>query len=165
MVLTYRNKTVEGNIDLKIHPLCKHSKSDIALQYETSMKLFKMHEDLAFIVDNILKVQEAAKLKMNDNSEAKELFDKLEDIRKTLVATKEGGQLTGEERLREKLGDVYTSVVFFNGKPTDSYLGRIPGLEKEIADAKAKTDEVYNKYLAKLGITLMTREEFDKKPQ
>ena len=165
MVLTAGNKTVEGNIDLKIHPLCKHSKSDIALQYETSMKLFKMHEDLAFIVDNILKVQEAAKLKMNDNSEAKELFDKLEDIRKTLVATKEGGQLTGEERLREKLGDVYTSVVFFNGKPTDSYLGRIPGLEKEIADAKAKTDEVYNKYLAKLGITLMTREEFDKKPQ
>ncbi len=168
MVLTAGSRTIEGILDLKIHPLCKHSRSDITLQYESSMKLLKMHEDLAFIVENILKVQKDAQ-KMIDESKgdentAKELIDKLEEIRVTLVATKEG-RITGEERLREKLGDVYTNIAFYNGKPSESYLSRIPGIEKEIAEAKAKTDAVYTKYLTKLNIVLMTREQFDKMSQ
>jgi hypothetical protein len=175
--LTAGNKTVDGTMELKIHPLCKHSRSDIAVQYEYSMKLYKMHEDLAFLVENIIKVQKETQKLIDDSkvdkSSAKELIDKLEEIRITLVVTKEGGFLTGEEKLREKLGSIYTTIVYYNGKPSDSFVDRIPGLEKEIADATAKTNEVYSKYLSKLNselkskgineIVLMTREEFDKK--
>ncbi|MEO8512018.1 MAG: glycosyl hydrolase [Ignavibacteria bacterium] len=168
MILTAGSKTFEGSIELKIHPLCKHSRSDIALQYETSMKLLKMHEDLAFIVENIGKAQKDAQ-KLIDDSQgdkalAKEFIDKLEELRVTLVATKEG-RITGEEKLREKLGEVYTSVTFYNGKPTDSYLNRIPGLEKEISDANAKAEEIFGKYLSKLNIKLITPEEFKMKTQ
>jgi hypothetical protein len=132
------------------------------------MKLYKMHEDLAFIVENINKVEtEAQKLADDskaDKSTVKELIDKLEDIRKTLVATKEG-RITGEVQLREKIGEVYMGVSGYNGRPSDSELERIPGLQNEISFAESKANEIYNKYLSKLNIKLMTREEFDSKPQ
>jgi len=126
-----------------------------------------MTESLADIVDNILYVQkEAQKIideKKGDVDAAKELIDKLETIRKTLVATKEGGFLTGEQQLREKISDVYTTVVYFNGKPNVSVMQRIPGLEGEIKDADNKTNEVFGKYLNKLGIKLNKQDETEKK--
>jgi len=35
------------------------------------------------------------------------LVQKLEDFRSTLVSVKEGGMITGEKKLREKLGELY----------------------------------------------------------
>lgn len=162
------NNTVEGALILKVHPFNKHSQEDLDLQYETSMKLHALHEELAFLVENINKVQQDAQ-KLADESKAdkdlvKELVGKLEDIRKTLVATKEG-RITGEVQLREKIGEVYMSVAGYNGRPTDSQLERIPALENEVAAARKNAEEIYSKYLAKLNIVLMTREEFDKKTQ
>ena len=167
MVLTAGNKTVEGSLELKVHPLTVHSKDDISAQQDASLKLFKMTESLADIVDNILYVQkEAQKIideKKGDVDAAKELIDKLETIRKTLVATKEGGFLTGEEQLREKISDVYTTIVYYNGKPNVSVMQRIPGLEGEIKDADNRTNEVFGKYLNKLGIKLNKQDETEKK--
>jgi hypothetical protein len=61
---------------------------------------------------------------------------KLEKIRKELVATKEGLGITGEERIREKLSELYGSIVGYDGRPTDSQIDRIKGLEFRIDQAK-----------------------------
>ena len=37
-------------------------------------------------------------------------------MRKKIVATKEGGMITGEERLRENLADLYGNVVGYEGR-------------------------------------------------
>ena len=172
------NKTIESSLDLKIHPMSTHSGDDIALQNSTSLKLYKMQEDLAFMVDNILKVQNETNALIKDGkvgeSTGKALVDKLEDLRKTLVATKEG-RITGEEQLRERLGWLYVTVTWYNGKPTEQQVNRISGLEFEMAEAQKKVDEIYKNYLTKVNnelksksikeIQLMTREEFDKKEQ
>lgn len=172
------SKTIESTLDLKIHPFSPHSRDDIALQYETSMKLYKMQEDLAYLVENINKVQSETSKLIEGNkiskSSAKTLLDKLEDLRKELVATKEG-QITGEERLREKLGWLYVTVTWYNGRPTDSQLDRVGGLQYEIQEAEKKAEDIYKNYLSKVNaelknsgtkaIELMTREEFDKKDQ
>lgn len=172
------SKTIESTLELKIHPFSPHSSDDIALQYETSMKLYKMQEDLAYLVENINKVQsETSKLIEGDKiskSSGKALLDKLEDLRKELVATKEG-QITGEERLREKLGWLYVTVTWYNGRPTDSQLDRVGSLQFEMQEAQKKAEDIYKNYLSKVNaelktsgaksIELMTREEFDKKDQ
>jgi photosystem II stability/assembly factor-like uncharacterized protein len=169
------DKVIESVLDLKVHPGMPHSKEDIAMQYETSMKLYKMEEDLAYLVENITKVQaETEKMIKDDkisNSTGKTLIDKLEELRVTLVATKEG-RITGEEQLREKLGWLYVTITWYNGRPTDSQLDRIPGLASELEDAQKKAAEIFNNYLGKVNaelkskgageIQLMTREDFDK---
>lgn len=169
------DKIIEGTLDLKIHPDMPHSKEDITLQYETSMKLYKMTEDLAFLVENISRVQsETEKMIKADKvseSTGKNLIEKLEELRSTLVATKEG-RITGEEQLRERLGWLYMTVTWFNGKPTDSQLERIPGLAAELEAGQKKAADIFNNYLNKVNselkskgateILIMTREEFEK---
>jgi hypothetical protein len=176
MKLIAGNKTIEGSLDLKVHPMTTHSADDMALQNETSLRLYRMQEDLAFMVENILKVQSEAKKLLEDKkieeSSAKSLLDKLEELRKTLVATKEG-QMTGEEQLRERLGWLYVTVTWYNGRPTEQQINRISGLEKEMNDAMKNAEDIYRNYLSKLNselkskglneILLMTRDEFDKK--
>jgi hypothetical protein len=172
------NKSIEGQLDLKIHPQTTHSKDDIAMQNETSLRLYKMQEDLAFMVENILKVQGETKKLIDDNKVAEStgnsLIDKLEELRKTLVATKKG-QITGEERLREELGWLYLTVAWYNGKPSEQQLNRISGMESRMHEAQKKAEDIYKNYLSKVNtelkgkgvneIQLLTREEFDKKEQ
>jgi hypothetical protein len=48
------------------------------------------------------------------------------------VATKEGGAITGEERLREFLAGLYGDVNQYDGKPTDSQIARTDVLGREL---------------------------------
>jgi len=172
------NIIIEDKLDLKIHPKTTHSNDDISLQNETSLRLFKMQEDLAFLVENIVKVQDETKKLVKEDkiseTSANKLVDTLEGLRKTLVATKTG-IITGEEQLREELGWLYVTVTWYNGRPTDQQVNRISGLEAKMHEAQKKADDIYKNYLIKLNselkgkglneIKLMTREEFDKKDQ
>lgn len=169
------DKVIEGTLDLKVHPGMQHTKDEISQQYETAMKLYKMEEDLAYVVENINKVKDQTEKMIKEDklseSTGKALINKLEELRVTLVATKEG-RITGEEQLREKLGSVYTSITFYNGKPTDSQVEKVPVLEADLEAAKKKVNDIYNNYLNKVNselkqngageIQLMPREDFDK---
>ena len=96
----------------------------------------------------------------------------MDDIRKKIVATKEGGAVTGEERIREKTANVYGAVVFDEGRPTDYYLARIDSLKHERKDVvdefeawAAKDLKAMNTSLAakKLAtIQPMTRDAWEK---
>ena len=55
-------------------------------------------------------------------------------MRKKIVATKEGGMITGEERFRENLADLYGSVNGYDGRPTQMEIDRTDAIAKEIAD-------------------------------
>jgi len=45
---------------------------------------------------------------------------KCDELRSKIVATKEGGAITGEERIRELLGQLYGSVNNYEGRPTNT---------------------------------------------
>ncbi len=173
------DKTFSGKLAVKIDPNSPHSKDEIEAQYKTVMELYSMQEDLAFIVENILKVKdEASKLIENEKTSAeiknslKTMNDTLEGLRKTLVATKEG-RITGEERLREQIGWLYGQIVSYYGRPTDSQTERIDGLKYELEKAKISAENIYKSHLLKVNsdlqkaglnrIELLARGEFDKK--
>jgi hypothetical protein len=78
----------------------------------------------------------SAKLAESDSGRRK-LLDQAEavdKIRTKIVATKEGGMITGEERLREFLAGLYGDVNGYEGRPTDSQVARADALGRELED-------------------------------
>src|SRR4029078_2409271 len=73
------------------------------------------------------------------------LAAEMEALRATLVAVKEGGGITGEERIREKIVILYGAVTQYDGRPTqdqiDNYATMSGRLDKAAADFKAATDK------------------------
>jgi hypothetical protein len=64
----------------------------------------------------------------------------LEGFRATLVATSEGGWLSGEEQLREKMAKVYGSINGFDGRPTKSQLDHAKVLSGQLDQAAARLE-------------------------
>src|SRR5207247_9559456 len=58
----------------------------------------------------------------------------VDSLRKRIVATKEGGMITGEERLRENLTDLYSNIVFWDGGPTQTQIERGDAIARELGD-------------------------------
>lgn len=65
-----------------------------------------------------------------------------DDVRKLVVATKEGGAITGEERLREHTDALYGALLSFEGRPAPYLLARTAALRRSLADAKRELDKV-----------------------
>jgi len=163
---TYTVKLVKGDkvytnkLVLAVDPKCIHSKEDRALQYETSMKLYNLQEELAYLSELIKRAgKEAAAIadsvKKDDlKNYLKEFSGKLSDLSKTLIASKEGTGITGEEKLREKLSALYGGVVGYPGRPTDSQLERVKGLEDEFNKATGTKDKIISDYLEKINLQL-----------
>ncbi len=176
--LTKGDKTYTGTVELIKDPISPHNDEDIAAHRSAVMQVFNLTEDLAFFNHQVLSMIDSAKAVIVNTKDAalkkslQNYVDKLEKIHKELVATKEGLGITGEERIREKLSELYGSVVGYDGRPTDAQLDKLKGLtydlkkQKDIADANWKTDlPKVNSELkaAKLKpLQIMTKEEFDK---
>ena len=56
-------------------------------------------------------------------------------MKKLIVATKEGGAITGEERIREHLDHLYGALAFWEGRPAKYQIDRIEVLDKELGEA------------------------------
>ncbi len=81
----------------------------------------------------------------------------VDDLRKKIVATKEGGMITGEERLREILAELYGSVVGYEGRPTDSQVQRADALGRELADVTREFDQWTTRELPAINKLLAQR--------
>jgi hypothetical protein len=105
------------------------------------MKVYKELEHMTFGVEAIEGVRDganarAAKLKEKDplRPQLQKLAADCDAIRSKIVATKEGGMITGEERIRELLGQLYGAVTGYDGKPTDYQVARTESLGHELQD-------------------------------
>ena len=116
-------------------------------QFDLSMKLYNLLNEMTFAVDRINGVRTSlddrvSKLPANDaaGKRLRTASAQVDEIRKKIVATKEGGMITGEERLRENLGDLYGGVIFYEGRPTQMQQMRTDALTRELADVVASFD-------------------------
>ena len=153
--------------------------ADLQAQYDLSMKLYNLLNDMTFAVDRINAVRtsldaSAAKLPANDaiGKRLRAASNQVDDIRRKIVATKEGGMITGEERLRENLGDLYGEVVFYEGRPTQMQTMRADAIARELGDVVTSFDAWQTKELPRVNADLsrkklpkiqpLTREQWDK---
>ena len=69
---------------------------------------------------------------------AAQLSTKADGLRKEIVATKEGGAITGEERLREHVDQIYGAINSVEDRPTAYQLARIDALDRELKEVEAQ---------------------------
>jgi len=101
-------------------------------------------------------LERAAKVK-NDATLAKRLqqaADSVDELRKKIVSTKEGGAVTGEIRIREKTTELYGDILNYEGRPTDYQSARIDSLKKELTDVSAQFDAFAAKELPAINKSL-----------
>ena len=152
---------------------------DLRAQFDLSMKLVTLFNDMTYAVDRINGVRtaledRASKLPANDavTRRLRTASAQVDDIRKKIVATKEGGMITGEERLRENLGDLYGGVIFYQGRPTQMQSMRTQAVASELTDVMKDFDAWSAKELPRINADLgrknlqtiqpLTREQWDK---
>jgi hypothetical protein len=62
----------------------------------------------------------------------------LDAVRKKIVATTEGGAITGEERLRELTDQLYGAITSWEGPPSQYQLENIQALRAQLSDIDAE---------------------------
>ena len=100
-----------------------------------------------------------------------EFADGMDAFRKTLVATRKGGFLAGEEQIRERVTWLYGSINGYEGRPTGSQIEYLETLTGEVADAEKRFEELLGADLDQLNgqlerkkldpLARLTREEWE----
>jgi photosystem II stability/assembly factor-like uncharacterized protein len=150
------DKVYDSKIELKAESRADYSIADRATQYNTAMKLYNMHEQLAKVSDDISTKQKGLKAMMDkiQNPQSKKVaqqyYDSLEVLRGTMMATKQTSIFADEERIREQISELYSSVCYQEVKPSNLQEERVKGLEKEVTKVETKNTELTKTFEAKI---------------
>lgn len=89
-------------------------------------------------------VERSGKLPKGDALAARlhALEERLDALKKTIVATKEGGAITGEERIREHTDQLYSALLRYEGSPAAYQVARIGALSRELEDVQREFDQL-----------------------
>jgi photosystem II stability/assembly factor-like uncharacterized protein len=180
--LTKGDQTYTEQLTVAIDPRAKYSIEERKAQFDLSMKVYRELEHMTYGVTAIEGVRNAANTRAERMPEKDPLRKQLQDLasecdalRSKIVATKEGGMITGEERIREHLGQLYGAVTGYDGKPTDYQVARTESLGHELQDViddfQKKTSEELPRINAALKkkkaevIAVLTEAEWQKKKE
>ncbi len=154
--ITKGDNTYDGAITIAWESESRHTIADRNLRQETLEKSYDLLEDLAYIDRQLIDIRDKATSiagKTDNKSLKKDLLvtvDEMNSIRDEILATREG-RITGQVRLRERLGDIYSGVMSYRGRPTDSQMERLRNLEREVEEYSGKLDRYKQKELASLN--------------
>jgi photosystem II stability/assembly factor-like uncharacterized protein len=158
--MTKDGKVYETPLKVTIDPRSKFTIADRQAQFDLSMKLFNLFGTMS---DTVAKMNDTRKMlgdranKATDSALKTQLqnaYAQVDDLRRMIVATKEGGAITGEERLREFLAGLYGNVVSYEGRPSQTQVERADSLTKELADVIARFDAWSTKELPAINAAL-----------
>jgi len=159
--MTKGDQTYTEALKVALDPRAKFTVDDRKAQFELIMKLDKMLGHMSYAVGAIQGVRDAAvarsaKLPEKDPVRARlrQLSTDLDALRSRIVATKEGGAITGEERIREHLGQLYGDVNTYEGRPTDYQVARGQSLGHELEDVIVDFRKLTDKELPGINASL-----------
>jgi hypothetical protein len=177
--VTKGKETFASQIKLVPDPRTKSTAADRALQHKTVMQLYDMLAQLTYVVDSTTDLRDQARQRAANASDSglkdqlSALVQRLEDFRSTLVSVKEGGMITGEKKLREKLGELYGGINAYSGRPTQSQIDSTALFQKKLDGASGQFQSITGTALPPLNAALqgksmeplkaMTREDWEKK--
>src|SRR6516225_8218851 len=128
------------------------------------MKVYTLFNDESALFGRITGLREqvaaASKGRLPADPLQQQLTDfdsKLDKIRKEIVATTEGGAITGEERLREHTDQLYGAVSSWEGPPSAYQLDNIAGLRSQLTDATEEFSKLTSKELPALNSDLKAK--------
>jgi hypothetical protein len=118
--------------------------ADRQAQYAAAKRVSGLFGRMSKLAGQIVEVQRGAEARAAGLPEGDALRGDLsslasdaDGLRKKIVATKEGGAITGEERLREHMDFVYGAISSVEARPTPYQMARVDALEHELRDVEA----------------------------
>ncbi|MBI3645718.1 MAG: sialidase [Acidobacteriales bacterium] len=164
---TYTVKMTKGDhvytepLNVVLDRRAKFSAEDRKAQFDLTMKIYRLIEHMTYSVEAIEGVRNSANdraTKLNAKnplrSQLQQIAGKCSDLRSKIVATKEGGAITGEERIRELLGQLYGAVNGYEGRPADYQAARADSLGHELEDVISDFQKLTQKELPTINAGL-----------
>ena len=178
--LTKDKNVYTKSLQIVSDPRSTHTAKDRKAQFDLAMKLYDLLGDMTFATERINGVRlaldaRAAKLPANDPlaERLRAASAQVDELRRKIVATKEGGAITGEERLRENLAELYGNVNGYEGRPAQTQVDRADAIARELGDVVRDFDAWLAKELSSINsalsgkgleaITPLARAEWEKK--
>ena len=162
--LTKGKEVYETKLAIGLDPRAKFNLEDRKAQFDAAMQVRAMFGQMSDLVDKInyarnMAAQSVSKLPENDalRKDLQSFSNQADEIRKKIVATKEGGAITGEQRLREDTDDLYGAILSYEGRPAQYQLERIGILQHELDDVVKEFDALSTKELPKLNEGLKSK--------
>ncbi len=162
--LTKAGKASETKLTIGLDRRAKFSAADRKLQFDAAMKIHALFDEESALMDRIVAVRQALAqsggVLPEDDPLRKNISDfdgKVDSVRKKIVATTEGGAITGEERLREHTDQLYGAILSYEGKPGGYQMTYIDALKRELNDVTKEFDQLLAKDLPALNESLKTK--------
>jgi photosystem II stability/assembly factor-like uncharacterized protein len=141
--ITKGTTVVETPLPVGLDPRAPFTLEDRKAQYAAAMRAHALFGRMSDLVNRLngwraLAADRAKGLPSGDalRPELESFAARADAIRKEIVATSEGGAITGEERLREHLAYVYDAIASYEGRPGDYQVARVDALERELKDVE-----------------------------
>jgi hypothetical protein len=178
IVITKGKNTYEHIVEAKYDESSITSIGERKEQEALTQTLFKMVEDLAYMVHEIDETQKVAKkviaAKGKGIKEAQKIWDAFEALRKDLVITTGDNYVaSAEPELRERMGELYSNVASANDRVSGAHKQNFELIssefeteKKRFAEINAKEGSKFLKMLTKNELAqpaIQTKEEFLKK--
>ncbi len=148
--MTKSGNVSETKLTVGLDRRAKYNDADRKAQYDAAMKVHALFGDESALMDRIVALRGAlakslAALLADDAATRKTVSDldaKVDATRKQIVATTEGGAITGEERLREHTDQLYSAILSYDGKPADYQVANIDALRRELDDVTKQFEQI-----------------------
>ena len=141
--MTKGKDVFETKLQVGLDRRATFSVADRQAQFDAANRVKKIFGEMSDLVARINAVRsaadaETAKLPAQDatGKQLAALSNSANDIRKKIVATTEGGAITGEERLREHTDQLYGAIMSYEGRPSDYQMAAIDTLTRELGDVQ-----------------------------
>jgi len=162
--LTKGGKVSETKFTVGLDRRAKFSEADRKAQFDAAMKVHALFGGESALLERIIALrkalaQSAAALPEGDpiRKNVTDFDGKVDGVRKKIVATTEGGAITGEERLREHTDQLYGAILSYEGKPGGYQSAYIDTLKRELGDVTKEFDQLLAKDLPALNGSLKAK--------
>ena len=162
--MTKGEHVYEQKVEVVMDPRAPFTPAERKTNFDATMKVHAMFGRMSDVVARIQAVRHGAddaaeKLPATDalRKQLEALSAKADVIRKKIVATKEGGAITGEERLREHMDQLYGGLISYEGPPAATLLAYTDALGRELGDVESEFAKLHDGDLAKANAALKAK--------
>ena len=162
--LTKAGKIYDTKLTVGLDHRAKFSSADRKAQFDAAMRVVGLFGDETALMDRIIGLRQAvaqtgAAVPEGDplRKQLSDFDGKVDAVRKKIVATTEGGAITGEERLREHTDQLYGAVLSYEGKPSAYQITYIDTLKRELDDVTKQFDQLLAQDLPALNDSLRSK--------
>jgi hypothetical protein len=162
--LTKGTDVVEGKLTIGLDRRAPYTAADRKAELDATMRAHALFGEMSGVCDRIDAARATAQARAGALPKADALAGKvgglakrLEELKKKVVATKEGGAITGEERIREHLDILYGALTAWEGRPARYQVERIDALRRELKDVADAFEGLAKQEIAPLNQELEKR--------